>query len=79
MPIKDIAGQRFGMLVAIRYAGNEKWLFRCGCGRYEAETLPAGRAGHCGRHSARGSGDSSDEPVTQAPRLDANQPGCEIL
>ena len=31
-PHKDITGQKFNMLTAIKYAGNQKWLFLCECG-----------------------------------------------
>lgn len=29
---KDISGQKFGRLTAIRYLGNKKWLCQCDCG-----------------------------------------------
>lgn len=31
-PIKDISGNRYGRLVAVRMSTNAKWLFRCDCG-----------------------------------------------
>jgi hypothetical protein len=30
---RDLAGQRFGQLVALSYAGDSKWNVRCDCGR----------------------------------------------
>ena len=34
----DITGQKFNKLIAISYAGNEKWLFECECGKQVIKT-----------------------------------------
>ena len=53
---KDMAGQRFGMLVAVRRNGTSpngcaKWECRCDCGKtiyVDSTRLRKGRARHCG-------------------------------
>lgn len=54
---KDLSGQRFGKLVAIRYLGIPKgfnrtrWTCRCDCGKlvdYSTTQLTAGKATSCG-------------------------------
>lgn len=55
-PRRDVTGQRFGRLVAVRDVGRDKrhnrlWLFRCDCGG--ETTIPVGRA-VCGNTSSCG-------------------------
>ena len=33
MNFKDLTGQKFNRLTAIKYVGNSKWLFKCDCGK----------------------------------------------
>ena len=44
--VKDLTGQRFGRLIAVQKAGNDKrgqtiWLCRCDCGRYKEVKIGA--------------------------------------
>lgn len=48
---KDMTGQRFGRLVALAYAGSEKWSCRCDCGAEHVTAgadLRRGKAQSCG-------------------------------
>jgi len=31
-PVNNIAGNKYGFLTAVRYAGEHRWLFKCECG-----------------------------------------------
>lgn len=47
----DITGQRFGRLVAVRYVGNKKWLFKCDCGKEKViarKSVISGDSKSCG-------------------------------
>lgn len=47
----DITGQRYGRLVAIRFVGNKKWLFRCDCGiekEINGSNVRLGKSTSCG-------------------------------
>ena len=51
IPHKDITGQRFGKLTAIRYEGKSKWLCRCDCGQeaiVNQSKLSSGHTKSCG-------------------------------
>lgn len=48
---KDIKGERFNNLVAIRYIGKEKWMFLCDCGKETIKTtadVKRGKTKSCG-------------------------------
>lgn len=48
---KDITGQHFGRLTAIKYMGDRKWLFRCDCGNEKiirTYAVKSGRTQSCG-------------------------------
>ena len=50
-PHIDLRGQRFFGLVAIRYAGNGKWLWKCDCGKHAtaiASNVKRGNSKSCG-------------------------------
>lgn len=50
----DLAGQRFGKLVAIEYIGNSNWKCKCDCGNYyitQTYYLTSGDAKSCGKCS----------------------------
>ena len=44
--IKDITGQRFGKLVALRYLGHSTWELQCDCGNITAARLNNLQKGH---------------------------------
>lgn len=49
--LAQIADQRFGMLVALQYAGSGKWLCRCDCGKFTeviTSNLTRGNSKSCG-------------------------------
>lgn len=49
--LKDITGNKFGLLTAIEYSGNEKWKCKCECGNIVYVTgtkLRRGDRTHCG-------------------------------
>lgn len=51
MGLIDIAGQRFGKLVALEYVGNERWITICDCGNeyiVYGQSLRKGQTTHCG-------------------------------
>ena len=43
--VKDITGQRFGRLTAVKYAGGGEWFCKCDCGNYKLTTTSKLRAG----------------------------------
>lgn len=48
---KDITGQQFGMLTAVRHVGISNWLFRCDCGSeriYQRSRVEKGMVKSCG-------------------------------
>lgn len=48
---KDITGERFGRLVALKYVGKSRWLCRCDCGKEKEialRSLVTGRTRSCG-------------------------------
>jgi len=49
--VKDLHGLRFGHLVALKYVGASKWLFRCDCGNekvIESRNATSGHTTSCG-------------------------------
>ena len=49
--IKDITGQKFNHLTAIKWAGGQYWHFLCDCGRYKKihkKNVVSGRVKACG-------------------------------
>lgn len=47
----DLTGQRFGKLIAIEYAGDKKWLFKCDCGNEKVirtSDVKLGKTQSCG-------------------------------
>lgn len=53
---KDITGQRFSMLTAIKYVGGRRWLFRCDCGiqkEIDSRGVFSGRTKSCGCWQAK--------------------------
>jgi len=62
---RDLTGKRFGRLVVMYYAGNQRWHCRCDCGN-ETDVLTgrlnSGHTKSCGclRHRKRKETDSDD-------------------
>lgn len=62
----DLKGQKFNKLTAVEYAGNEKWLFECECGKQvikQASDVKRGKTVSCSRNCT--TGNPSKHPLYQ--------------
>jgi len=65
-PLKDITGKKYNKLTAIKYVGNETWLFQCDCGNKtikKSSDVKREQIKSCSRKCT--TGDSSKHPLYQ--------------